>query len=180
VGKTPASTANRQIVGDFSRIHSTRTSIAAGPTCPGTGGSGRCCDKFDSTDQIGCLADADPCSIGFSGRTALDQTLVTSTTTESVFGASLAGIGNRQACIANVTYPLARKVFINSVPGFENATTAEQELAKCFSGNVAGGAAQFASLLSSGGLFPLTAGPACQTFVAGSGACGNNPAGIAP
>ena len=180
VGKTPASNVNRQIVGDFARIHSTRTLIAAGPTCPGTSGSGRCCDKFDSTDQIGCLSDADACSIGFSGRTALDQTLVTSGTTETVFGASLAGIGNRQECIANVTYPLARKVFINSIPGFENATAAEKALAACFSGNVSGGATQFASLLSAGGLFPIAGGPACQTFTAGSGACAGNPAGIAP
>jgi len=181
VGKTATGPqVNRQIVGNFARIHSTRTSIAAGPTCPGTAGSGRCCDKFDSTDQIGCLADADACSIGFSGRTALDQTLVTSGTTETVFGASLNGIGNRQECIANVTYPLARKVFINSVGGFENASTAEKALAACFSGNVAGGPSQFASLLSAGGLFPLTNGPVCQTFVAGSGACANNPAGIAP
>ena len=181
VGKTPTSQTNRQIVGDFARIHSTRTMLAGtASTCPGTASSGRCCDKFDSTDQIGCLAAADPCSIGFSGRTAIDQTLVTSSTTEGVFGASLAGVGNRQECIANVSYPLARKVFINSIPGFENATAAEQALAKCFSGNVAGGASQFASLLSAGGLFPLSTGPACQTFVAGSGACGNNPSGIAP
>lgn len=180
VGKTATSQTNRQIVGDFARVHSTRTSLAAGPTCPGTAGSGRCCDKFDSTDQIGCLANADACSIGFSGRTAIDQALVTNATTEGVFAASVAGIGNRQECIANVSYPLARKVFINSIPGFENATAAEQALAKCFSGNVSGGATQFASLLSAGGLFPLTAGPACQTFVSGSGACGNNPAGIAP
>ena len=180
VGKAPGSLGDRQIVGDFARIHSTRTMSATGPTCPGTSGSGRCCDKFDSTDQIGCLAAADSCSIGFSGRTALDQTLVTNAGTEGVFGASLAGIGNRQECIANVTYPLARKVFINSIPGFENATAAEKALAACFSGNVSGGATQFASLLSAGGLFPLTGGPACQTFVTGSGACAGNPAGIAP
>ena len=180
VGKTPTSQTNRQITGAFVRIHSTRTSLAAGPTCPGTSGSGRCCDKFDSTDQIGCLANADACSVGFSGRTAIDQALVTNAGTEGVFAASLAGIGNRQECIANVTYPLARKVFINSIPGFENATPAEQALAKCFSGNVAGGATQFASLLSAGGLFPLSGGPACQPFQTGSTACGNNPSGIAP
>ena len=180
VGKTTTSQVNRQIVGNFVRIHSTRTLVAAGPTCPGTAGSGRCCDKFDSTDQIGCLAAADPCSIGFSGRTAIDQTLVTSGSTETVLGASIAGIGNRQACIADVSYPLARKVFINSIPGFENATAAEKALAVCFSGNTAGGASQFASLLSAGGLFPLASGPACQTFASGSGACANNPAGIAP
>jgi len=178
VGKP--SPLSRQIVGDFSRIHSTRTLIAGAPTCPGTAGSGRCCDKLESTGQIGCLAEASPCSIGFSGRTALDQTLVTSTTNELIFGASLAGIGNRQECIVNVSYPMSRKVFINSSPGFEHASPAEKALAVCFSGNTAGGAAQFAGLLAAGGLFPLPGGPACQSFVAGNGACANNPLGIAP
>jgi len=180
VGKTPTSIVNRQITAAFGRIHSTRTLIAASPTCVGTAGSGRCCDKLVSNDLITCLAEADPCSIGFNSNTAPDQTLVTSGTTESAFAASVAGIANRQQCLVESVYPLSRKLFINSIPGFENATAAEKALAVCFSGNVAGGPSQFASLLAAGGLFPMVSGPACQTFVAGSGACANNPAGIAP
>jgi len=180
VGKTVISAANRQITGAFGRIHSTRTLIAAGPTCPGTAGSGRCCDKLVSTDLIGCLVEADPCSIGFSASSAPDQTLVTSSTTEAAFAASLAGIANRQECLQVPSYPLSRKLFINSIPGFENATAAEIALAVCFSGNVAGGPSQFAGVLAASGLFPIASGPACQTFVAGSGACAGNPAGIAP
>ncbi|HEY3256966.1 MAG TPA: hypothetical protein VGJ91_23580 [Polyangiaceae bacterium] len=180
VGKTISSTTNRQIIGDFARIHSTRTLIAASPTCPGTAGSGRCCDKADSTHQIGCLVAADACSIGFSGPMALDQALVTSTTTEQAFGASLAGVGYRQECIENSAYPASRRLYLGSSPGFESASLAERALAVCFSGNTAGGASQFASLLALNSLTALPNGPRCQPFVVGGSACANNPVGIAP
>jgi len=182
VGKTPTSTANRQIVADFARIHSTRTLIAAGPTCPGIGGSGRCCDKFDSTDQIGCLADADPCSIGVSAGRSLDQTLVTSGTTERVMAASVNGIAFRSECVSSLSYPIAHKLYLNTLSGFEQVTGQELALAKCFSGGVAG----FNFALYDSGFYPLPTGPVCEDFaqetcglgLPASDACQNNPAGI--
>ena len=172
----------RNVVGNFSRIHTTRTLIATAPTCPGTAGSKRCCDQDDATSQIGCLAEADQCSIGFAGGEAAGQVLQTSAGAETAFAASINNVRNDPSCIVTAQYPLSRKVFIGSVVGFENVTGQELGLAKCFSG----GAVGFNSLLAAKNLYPLPAGPVCQDFAneacstnnVASDACANNPAGI--
>jgi hypothetical protein len=157
---TELGTIARPVVGLFTRIHTTRTLIASAPTCPGTGGDGHCCVKTDATDQIGCLADADQCSIGFAGGVAQDSQLQTSAALETNFGATVNGVRNNQSCIVTAAYPLSRKVYINTVIGFENVTGHELGLAKCF----AGGAVGFNSLLAAKNLFPLPTGPVCQDF----------------
>lgn len=83
-----------QVVGAFLRIHATRTLVAAGPTCPGTA----CCNLGASLNQIGCLSEADHCSIGTANAAATLGTLVTSGAVESSFAASINGIGDRPAC----------------------------------------------------------------------------------
>ncbi len=174
IGKTPTSTIARQIAGAYTRIHSTRTLIAAAPTCPGTAGDKRCCAHLDSTDQIGCEAEADQCSIGFAGGPALDAQLQTSAAIETNFGASVNGIKNSQTCIVTEAYPLSRKVYLNTVAGFENVTGNELGMAKCFAGAIQGGSTAFNNLILAKNLFPLPTGPICKEFVAGSGACANN------
>lgn len=155
----------RSVVGAFTRIHATRTLLASGPTCPGTAGSGRCCDKTDSTDQIGCLAEADACSIGFAGGVALDSQLQTSAALETNFGASINNVLNAKDCIQAASYPLSRKVYLSSVIGFKQVTGQELSLAKCFSGNITGGITAFNSLLAAKNLFPVLGGtPVCQDF----------------
>ncbi len=178
IGHTTATSLPRQIVGAFTRIHSTRTLLTAGPTCPGTGSDKRCCAHLDSTDQIGCLSEADACSIGFAGGPTLDAQLQTSATLETNFGATVNGVANTQSCIVTETYPLSRKVYINSVVGFENVTGNELALAKCFAGGIVGAPTTFNNLILAKNLFPLPAGPACKEFVTGSNACANNPTGI--
>ena len=173
----------RSVVGALIRIHATRTMIATAPTCPGTAGSGRCCDRTDSTDAIGCLVDADPCSVGFGGGVALTSQLQTSASNETNFGASVNNIANKEDCIQNIIYPLARKVYISSVIGFENVTGQELALTKCFAGGVTGGVTAFHSLLSAVNLFPLPGDAAvcqdfpnetCTTNNVASDACANN------
>ena len=172
----------RNVVGNFSRIHTTRTLIATAPTCPGTGGSKRCCDQDDATSQIGCLAEADQCSIGFAGGESAGQVLQTSAGAETAFAASINNIRNDQSCIVTALYPLSRKVYLGSVVGFENVTGQELGLAKCF----AGAANNFTGLLAAKNLFPLPTGPVCQDFAneacstnnTASDACANNQPGI--
>ena len=179
---TELGTIARPVVGLFTRIHSTRTLIATAPTCPGTNGDKHCCVKTDATDQIGCLAEADQCSIGFAGGVAQDAQLQTSAALETNFGATVNGVRNAQSCVVTAAYPLSRKVYINTVVGFENVTGQELGLAKCFAGAATG----FSSLLAAKNLFPLPTGPVCQDFAnencatptAASNACANNPAGI--
>jgi hypothetical protein len=172
----------RSVVGNFSRIHTTRTLVAAAPSCPGAGGDKRCCSQDDATSQIGCLSEADQCSFGFAGGEASAQVLTTTAGTELAFAASINNIKYDQACIVAASYPLSRKVYFNSIAGFETVTGQELELAKCFAGSAAG----FNTLLAAKNLFPLPAGPVCQDFpnegcsannTAGN-ACTGNPAGI--
>ena len=100
--------------------------------------------------------------------------------------ASINNIKYDKECIVTAIYPLSRKVYFNSIPGFETVTGQELELAKCFAGGVAGGATQFASLLAAKNLFPLPTGPVCQDFAnencsannTAGDACANNPSGI--
>lgn len=174
--------AVRNVAGNFSRIHTSRTLIAAAPTCPGTGGSGRCCDQDDATSQIGCLTEADQCSLGFAGGESAAQVLQTSAGAQEAYAMSINNIRNAQSCIQTAAYPLSRKVYLGTAIGFENVTGQELGLAKCF----AGAATNFNSLLASKNLFPLPAGPVCQDFAnqncatnnTASDACANNPAGI--
>ena len=178
--------AVRSVVGNFSRIHTTRTLVAAAPTCPGTGSDKRCCSQDDATSQIGCLAEADQCSFGFAGGEASAQVLTTTAGTQLAYAASINNIKYDKECIVTAIYPLSRKVYFNSIPGFETVTGQELELAKCFAGGVAGGATQFASLLAAKNLFPLPTGPVCVDFAnegcsannTAGDACANNPAGI--
>jgi hypothetical protein len=168
----------RSVVGNFSRIHSTRTLVAAAPSCPGTGGDKRCCSQDDATSQIGCLTEADQCSFGFAGGEASAQVLTTTAGNQLAFAASINNIKYDQECIVTAAYPLSRKVYFNSIAGFETVTGQELALAKCFAGGVAGGATQFASLLAAKNLFALPTGPVCQDF-ANEGCSANNTAGNA-
>ena len=171
----------RMIVGNFSRIHTTRTLLPTAPTCPGGGGDTRCCAQTDATSQVGCLSAADPCSIGFSGGGSVAQALQTSTSIETTFGASINNIRNAQACVVSAIYPFSRKLFLASVIGFENVTGQELALSQCFTGTASG----FNALLAASNVFPLPTGPVCQDFAdeacAGapaSNACANNPVGF--
>jgi hypothetical protein len=191
----------RNVVGNFSRIHETRTLVASGPTCPGTLGDGRCCADLDATSNIGCVVEADPCSFGFAGGEAKDVALQTSAAAPlGAFGADVNGIQGSGLCIQTAKYPLSRKVYINSDAGFQAVATlaaagsaqanidatGQLELAKCFTT-----AGSSASQLAAFGLFQVQTGSSlgavcqdfneqtvCTGFTSNSNACANNPAGI--
>jgi hypothetical protein len=112
--------ANLAVTGAYHRIHAMHSlaplDIPEGaPTC----------QRVDASDQIGCLVTASPCSFGVSGRQAL------------VTNASAAAIKiNRQSPLSTClegrfSYPLARKLYLNSVPGFAAVTGEELALAGC-------------------------------------------------
>ena len=164
----------RQITGAFYRIHTTRTVLSATPTCPGTAGDARCCAQSESNAQVGCLAEADACSLGMASRASLAQKLVTSASIETNFGASIDRRSNNIGCIVANGFPMSRETFLSSAIGFEHVTPNELALAKCFSSGVAGGMPRFNLLLTLNELIPLPAGPVCRDFVLGGGACANN------
>lgn len=127
---------------------------------PGSSASVACpivCAQADMTDQIGCLVQASPCSLGYAGRHSEQFPISVGGTTGPTSGTQMAAIGLRSlgipdqpVCIQSFVgagtigctggpscapgspyYPIARKLYFNSLPGYANASVPEQALAQC-------------------------------------------------
>jgi ABC-type phosphate transport system substrate-binding protein len=126
---TNPATTQRLVTGGFFRTHMSIVANGGGTTCQDT----------DSTAQIGCLTQADPCTIGFAGR-------------EAATGGSIAlnvnGVSDQEVNIVKLLapagsadfaarYPMSRKLFFNTLVGFPALTpgSGEAALAKCFATN---------------------------------------------
>ncbi len=118
--------------------------------------SGSTCRQPDSTEQIGCLVHASPCSLGFAGLAADAQdpnkplSLRTPATPAAGGGPIAPTVGNVRRLIEDCAtgsfatrYPLARKLYFNTLIGFSNVTntpliggtptnTQERQLLRCF------------------------------------------------
>lgn len=92
------------------------------------------CTKADATLQIGCLVQADPCSIGYAGRQALQGNTqvaaIQMRTPDNTASVSAEDVANIQAvadpgnCAAfGARYPLARSLWMNASKGFGSFTT---------------------------------------------------------
>jgi ABC-type phosphate transport system substrate-binding protein len=167
----------KQVTGAFYRIHTTTPAAKAGDAEP--------CRRDTSTVQIGCLVQANPCSIGFAGLEAMN-----------VSGATNLKVNNNRPTAKNIRellkpvpgtnlYPLARKLWLNTMIGFENVvdkpTGEEDTLLSCYTNRTIVDAAVnkvgFTTLDDTGTL-PIQ----CQDFndllcagqVANVDACANN------
>lgn len=103
----------------------------------GAPASGTNCKKFTSTEQIGCLVEANPCSIGFAGREAVDNV--------QNIAAQVAGIKPTSPNIENLVnvsgvpfYPLSRQLWVNTVSGFSLVSGDPLSLLRCFQGQSTG------------------------------------------
>jgi hypothetical protein len=118
-------------VGGYSRIHQVEN--LAGP-------GAAACQLVDMTDQIGCLVQADPCSIGYAGAGAGDfwtrsnpapQPITGPFTSSPIASLRVAQIqpstASVQALGTTGEYPLSRKLYFSSLVGFGNvaATTGD-------------------------------------------------------
>jgi hypothetical protein len=120
---------NLDFAGAYNRIHATETIV--GPGAPG-------CQYVDMTDQLGCLAAGDPCSIAFAGFEASNWQVRTNgfdPADNPSHGTDTAGFWDSNALqIAGVTpttsavqalgtsteYQFSRKLYFNSLFGFGN------------------------------------------------------------
>lgn len=102
----------------------------------GATASGINCKKFTSTEQIGCLVEANPCSIGFAGRESVDNA--------QNIAAQVAGIPPTVTNIQNLAtlgtpvYPLARRLWVNALNGVSTVTGDQLTFLHCFQGLVPG------------------------------------------
>ena len=130
-----------RIVSAYYRIHMTRNTTLNGsvptfgnpaPTDPlGT----PLCEKFTSTDQIGCLVKANSCDIGYAGREAVDDVIGLGLANVQNFGLMIEGIRGSTQNIQNLAlppatpvYPIACKLWLNSINGFTSLTADETTL----------------------------------------------------
>lgn len=168
---------NTPLIGSFYRIHTTRSLLASAGT--------KTCQRDDATEQVGCLVQASPCSLGFAGGDAVTQN------PGGTVGLRVNGVLPDTTSIQNLVtaagpvYPFARKLYVNTLRGFENpitpftGTDAETDLVRSFvTESVPADAthvgSQFGgSLPASFGFIALpgTAGPFCEDFNE-NGVCG--------
>jgi hypothetical protein len=120
------------MVGAFYRIHTNHSLNPASTTttpitCGNPGTSGTLPHYADMSDQIGCLVNASPCSFGVGGITVpgVDSIKIDA---QSPFDLCVQGNGGS---IPAYSYPLANKIYLNTIPGFVAATGNEQALVGC-------------------------------------------------
>jgi hypothetical protein len=122
------------MTGAFYRIHTSHSLNPASTTAaPITCGNPTGPSAFaDMTDQIGCLVNASPCSIGYAGRGAADHNPATTDAIkikgQNPITLCITGDG---AGVTGFTYPLSRKLYLSTVPGFAAVTGNEQALVGC-------------------------------------------------
>jgi hypothetical protein len=109
--------ADVPLIGSFYRIHSNRSLLNG--TAAGTTAADKTCQKVDATRQIGCLVQANPCSIGYAGGEASDEN--PGTVNLQVNGVT-PGLSTIQNLVTGgfPVYPLSRKLYVNSLRGFDN------------------------------------------------------------
>jgi hypothetical protein len=114
------SATNSRVTGAYYRIHASHSLAPAGGAA-----AAATCQRADTSDQIACLVTASPCSIGYGSLRGLSANP----------GAGAIKIDKQspeKLCIqGHFLYPLSRKLYLNSVPGFENVTGQELQLAGC-------------------------------------------------
>jgi hypothetical protein len=192
---TATTTLSLDFVGGYGRIHQVETIFATGGTAP------TACQLSDATDEIGCLVQADPCSIGYagdSGKTWGQRAVPAVASDNDALRVSQIAptVTTVQLLGKTGEYQLARKLYFASLIGFGNIadtatdTSATDELALGKFESVPG---SINPILTSNGFFTL--GPLspegtdtqfCEDFneqtVCGNAgnlnACNSNPAGI--
>lgn len=117
-------TNNREMSGAWYRIHTTNQF------------AGTSCTQSSSTKQIGCFAQASPCSIGYAGLEAGTAIAGVSPVKVNSVGPSVPavrGLLSDPSATLDTTYKLARFLRINTLLGFSNVSVADQKsLAHCF------------------------------------------------
>jgi cysteine-rich repeat protein len=162
-------------------MHATKTVAAGAATCR----------HISETDSIGCFTQANPCAIGFAGREGV-------AVAPNIVGLSLRNIAPTQQNVENLVttaattddYPLARKLYFNSIKGFQHPDLqqGEWQLARCMATDMIVGpiavARNFVRVPTSGsvnGVFcedfnetRTVANGGCGSAAANSNACGDN------
>jgi hypothetical protein len=128
-------TSNLPVTGAYYRIHANH-SLSTIPNS--ITGANRTCQFPDMTDQIGCLVEASPCSLGYAGRGATanagnlnNATQAININNQSPDVLCIQGDSSLSPPIAGFTYPLSRKLYLNTIQGFANLFGDALQFAGC-------------------------------------------------
>jgi hypothetical protein len=136
----------RLLTGSYYRMRSVNGADPTNATTPPTGTG--ICQENDDTSQIGCLVDSDKCSVGFAGRKAASAFSDTPGPggQSALKALSVNGTppftpgGNQDLALQNLLqptgttplYPLARRLYVSTLYGWDNLQGGEKELAECY------------------------------------------------
>jgi hypothetical protein len=105
------------------------------------------------TDQIGCLVEASPCSIGYAGLTAVQNNPGISSVKLNKQTPEIlciqGGTNTLGQPVDGFTYPLSRKLYLSTTIGFQNVTNEELQLTGCET-NLAQASGTVANVLTTG------------------------------
>ena len=143
-----AASRHPRVVTAFFRLHTTQTTNLGGTPTIVADATGSVCKKLTSTDQIGCLVKANPCSVGYGGREAVDKVPSVLLPANMAYQLGTAADGSdalaaNNSNIINVLhpplpiYPMARKLYVNNWVGVTSTETpaqitAQNALLGCF------------------------------------------------
>jgi hypothetical protein len=210
----------RMMTSSFYRLRAGLNSRTPAPSGGTNVDPSPCATAPDATSQIGCLTNADPCTIGFAAREAAPPgsnkglwlqgfNLLTNTSQPGGLEPSDSNVSNLiNGSPYNIVYPLARRLFVSTIFGFDSAAlnTPEAQLTKCFGDSyitaVAASNEHFVKLpsgnrcydydessSSANGTYVDPVGITATTGLIGNGGCGastntnaclNHPAPIGP
>jgi hypothetical protein len=131
------------VTGAYYRIHTNHTLepvVTPGgvPLTEPDGGAEqrRTCQLPDLSDQIGCLVEASPCSIGFAGLGAANNPANGNVSTFAIKlnkqdPLPVCITGSNGGAIPSFTYPLSRKMYLNTIRGFGNVSGPELQFSGC-------------------------------------------------
>ncbi len=122
------------MVGAYYRLHSKHSNNQ------NQGGSAVLCKAASATETIGCLVQASPCSIGYAGREAAG---IVANGVQGAIALKVNGVDPEIQCVRNLiaspffpavgsTYPISRRLFVNTMKGFDNVTGDEKKMATCY------------------------------------------------
>lgn len=136
----------RLLNGSFYRMRSVNGADPTNATTPPTGTG--ICQENDDTSQIGCLVDSDKCSVGFAGRKSASSFPDTPGpgSLSPLKALAVNGVppftpgSDPDLAVKNLLspagttplYPLARRLYVSTLYGFDGLQGGEAELAKCY------------------------------------------------
>ena len=195
--------SGRPLTGAYYRIHTSSSLLANSRGACATAAGTAVCALTDATDQIGCLVQASPCSLGYGSRhsalalgpgNAIVNGKATATCGQNGGALDVKAVPDAPACIASFAYPVSRKLYLNAANGFgplgrssNNNQLAELALAQCEVNPT-----NINQALTFEGFVPIPGGSAyCEDFnefmfcgnseshvTANGNACANNPASL--